>query len=278
MDGNDERLLAAPENIPPADPRFTSIAHDARNALAAAVSHLFEMPEIRDEKALHVWMWAICLTVLAHDVSDAAIAVSSSSDSLRAARILNRSLGEYAARQCLYFRDAELAHAQFGEALAMLRRVVKPLGKSRPNQPLSEFAHLLNSGTTKASQPKTVVMFEAQVIMLAPNSPKIALYVEFLEAEYALSTGFAHGSQATFFDLSNEGSVFARTRSLHRTSEILRCVASMIAIVRAIEIHFEIDLQTRTLLNMLRPVLPKANPTIATHNALLTLLFESIGG
>jgi hypothetical protein len=163
---------------------------------------------------------------------------------MRTARALNRMLLEYAARVHLYIADPALAEQHVAEAPNMLRRVMKPVASAADDDPaLEDVRTLIDSGTTKANQPKTHDMFVAMVAHFVADPVKRGAFVEYLNAEYALGSAYVHGSQASFFDIfdvgENQNQLHLRTRTLHRQAELVRCIACIIALLAGLEQHYD---------------------------------------
>lgn len=274
--GGAPTFLVPPVKQPPLDPAFAEVAKMVRDALYRAMQRLRLLPTQSTEQAKCVWMWHTALTTLTWDVSELALYAAIESSSLRGARSLNRQLLEYAARVHLYITQPALAEVHVGEATNMLRRVMKPAAASGAADPgLQDVRALMQSGTTKASQPKVREMIEAMVATFVTDPAKRGPFVEFLDAEYALGNGYVHGSQTSFFDLfdGNTGQLHPRTRVLYRRAEVVRGINCMIVLLAGLEKQYGWNLASREFIGALRVLGPYDEVTsIGVHDALIALL------
>ena len=118
-------------------------------------------------------------------------------------------------------------------------------------------------------------MIKALVLNLTTDPTRSNVVIDQLDDEYALSTAFAHGSQAMFVDVfhgpTNE--IFPRTRSLTRVDELLRAITCLVSFLSALEITYGDDFGRADLVAALRALGPfDAMTTIARRNGLRNLL------
>ena len=161
------------------------------------------------------------------------------------------------------------------EAANMLRRVMKAAAAGPATDPgLDQVKALVQSGMTKANQPKTREMFVALVASFIADPTKRDPYVDFLDAEYALGSGYVHGSQSSFFDLfdGSDGKLHPRTRVLHRKAEVLRCATCMLALLAGLEKRYGQDFGVGDHVAALRSLGPYDKVTsMGTHDTLMAL-------
>jgi hypothetical protein len=269
-------FFKAPPNQPLTNPEMTQLALNVRKSLHDAFTHLINLPTFPEDRDRCVWMWHTSLATLAWDVADIAIGVSAVSNSMRTARALNRMLLEYAARVHLYIADPALAEQHVAEAPNMLRRVMKPAAAAAEDDPaLEDVRTLIESGTTKASQPRTHDMFVAMVAHFVADPAERGAFVDYLDAEYALGSAYVHGSQASFFDIfdGGENQLHPRTRTLHRQAELVRCIACMIALLAGLEQHYKRDYGASVHVAALQTFGPfRKTQSMAMHDAVRLLL------
>lgn len=274
-DGGGSAFFKVQPKQPLANPEMTALAFDVRRSLRVAFTHLINLPTLSEERDRCVWMWHTSLTTLAWDIADIAIGVVSASNSMRTARALNRMLLEYAARVHLYIADPALAEQHVAEAPNMLRRVMKPAAAVDDDPSLEDVRSLIESGTTKANQPKTREMFVAMVGHFVADPAKRGAFVDYLDAEYALGSAYVHGSQASFFDIfdGSANQLHPRTRALHRQAELVRCIGCMIALLAGLEQHYDRDFRATGHVAALQKFGPFGKTTsMATHDAVRLLL------
>jgi len=259
--------------------KLTSVAHKIIFGLESALDLLISLnSQITDEQRLSVWCWHTALTALARDISDDTL-TSCLNGSLRAARILNRSVLEYAARIHYYTSMPEEAENDTADLQAMVRRIVKPVAQSSGTDvELAFMRQFYSSGTTRAKQPLTDRMLAALVNNLTSDKEQRKLGFNFLEAEYSLATAYAHGSQAYFLDafgMDDQGTkdLNRHSRSLKRESEVLRLCSSLISILVGLELFHQMDFSAKVFSKLLAELRPYPRlTTLAQHNALLRLL------
>ncbi len=240
-----------------------------------ATSYLVQLPTRETEREKCVWFWHMVLVTLAWDVANVAIAAAFDLPSIRAARILNRSLLEYAARTHLYICSPDLAEAHVAQAENMLRRVVRPVAEWQPSdEALQAMRDLVARGDTRAQQPRGRDMFEALVANFIADPDQRPPYVDSLEGEYMLATSYVHGSQISFFDVVNgpTGQVHPRTRSLLRDAEALRCITCMLTLLAGLQIHYRTDFQVSGFVGISSLLRYDPATSIATHDTLRLLL------
>ena len=118
-------------------------------------------------------------------------------------------------------------------------------------------------------------MLTAMVTTFIPDAVKREPYIEFLDAEYAMGSGYVHGSQTSFFDVFDhqDALLHPRTRVLHRKAEVLRCINSMLSLLVGIEKHYSRDIGVREHVASLRSLGPYETVTsMGTHDTLMVLL------
>jgi len=183
---------------------------------------------------------------------------------------------EYAARVHLYIVDPPLAQVHMSEAANMLRRVMKPVAGAPLTDPgIGDIRKFVSSGTTKATQPKTDVMFDAMVSTFVKDPTKRPEFVAYLEADYAMGNAYVHGSQTAFFDIfdGGKGQLNPRTRVLHRQAEVMRCTNCMIALLGGLEIRYGQDFGAGRHVASLSALGPYDTITsMGTHDTLMKLL------
>jgi hypothetical protein len=269
-------FVTAPSKQPSVDGRFRTVALAARQSLHSASQYLIGLPNFPTELEKSVWMWHTSLTTLAWDVSELAISAALDSSTLRGARSTNRMLLEYAARVHLYIASPGLAREHVNESSNMLRRVMKPVAGTPADAPGVEAVKVfVESGTTKASQPRTREMMAAMVATFVADPSKREPFIDFLDAEYAMGSGYVHGSQSSFFDIfdGSKNLLHPRTRVLHRKSEVLRCINCILALLVGIESHYKVNFGVQDHVAALKNLGPYEDATsMGTHDTLMLLL------
>lgn len=255
------------------------IGSEAEHGLGAAIDFLTTLPAPRNSDDRFRIMWPTLLAVLAADIGPAAIELGQHG-SVRAARILNRSLLEYAGRLHYYHRHWDEAVEHGKESDNLLRRIAKPLASAQGREPRLKAAKaFVEAGSTSATMLRFGEMERAMCENFDLPPSLMGQYVLWLEADYALSTFFSHGSGGALYEAfgrSEESERVGVRRSavaFHRFDEVLRSGVCMIVLLAGIEMQCGRDfggLALRDELQALRPIGEDTTP--ARYNALLPLL------
>ena len=234
-----------------------------------------------DEERGFVYTWHLTLTTIAWDVSEAAINLGSSG-SVRAARMLNRSLSEYAFRAHRYGRSPQSALRDGSKASAMARKVMLPTKTIRGGMSDSQYAAFkayLEAGPTQVTFEKLRKTMCATVEAFTVSGQAFDKFLQWFEVEYTLGSGLIHGSIVAILDVFRKGTgtrVERGERSLHfkREDELARTITCLIVLIAAVEFYHDADFGGRQLVKALDEQFfgEKRFVSVWQHNALLPLI------
>jgi hypothetical protein len=259
------------------------LGQDARDLLRG-ISPSVEgrMGDEADEQLKFVLVWQLTLATTAWDVSEAALMLGSEG-SVRAARLLNRCLTEYAYRAHQYSTSPKKAERDGIQAGAMARKLMTPAAKSLQHtmseKEYAAFKAYLDAGPPALSFTKLRKMMNATVTGMGVRDRSREDCLAWLEVEYTIGSGMVHGSQVALLDAFRKGSgssVERGERSLHfqRYDELIRTSASLILLIAAIELYHREDFGGRALVQRMESEFFGENRrvTVWQHDALLPLL------
>ena len=196
-------------------------------------------------------IWELVLATLCWDVSGSALRLGRD-DALRAARILNRSVVEYAFRLNYYIRNPEMAQRHFRQVDNFSRHVMKPSatykGDMTPDQ-LKRYNNFISSGAHKFGKPTSDEMMEATLLNLGHSGAALDERRYYLESEYSIGSAITHGSQGAILDViakQPDGSVELHEKSHHfsQFDSLYRTTMSLIVFLKAMEYHHNADMGT----------------------------------
>lgn len=195
--------------------------------------------------------WELVLATLCWDVSGPALRLGRD-DELRAARILNRTVIEYAFRLNYYIRNPNIAKRHFRQVDNFLRHVMKASATFKGDMTaaqLKEYNKFISSGTHKVNKPTTAEMMEATLLNLGHFGAALDEKRHYLESEYSVGSAVTHGSQGAILDVikkNPDGSVEYHERSHHfsQFDSLFRTTMSLIVFLKALEYHHNVDMAT----------------------------------
>lgn len=235
-----------------------NLAEEARSVLAAVATPLQDcMVAETSEQRKYVLLWQLTLATVAWDVSESAIAIGATG-SVRAARLLNRCLTEYAYRCHQYSTSPQRAEKDGAQATAMARKLMTPARQSlQQTMAVEEFAAFkayLEDGSNEVVFTKLRKMMNATLSRMGVSDTSREEYLAWMEVEYTIGSGMVHGSQVAVLDTFRKGTVGSLERgerSLHfqRTDELTRTAASLILLIAAIELYHNDDFGGRNLVH-----------------------------
>ncbi len=234
-----------------------------------------------DDQRKSVHVWHLVLTTVAYDVSEAALSLGAHG-SVRAARMLNRSLTEYAFRAHRYRCGPGRAEEDAAQASAMARKLMLPtrnvMGHMTPDEH-AKFTAYLDAGPSKIALGRIRELLVATLTSLNVGPETFGEYLEWLQVEYTLGSGLLHGDMVALLDVfrkGNENRAERGERSLHftRQDELIRTVTALILLIAAIELFNGADLGGREMVKRLEARFfgKQRHITVWQHNALLPLL------
>jgi hypothetical protein len=234
-----------------------------------------------DDQRKSVHVWHLVLTTMAYDVSEAALSLGAQG-SVRAARMLNRSLTEYAFRAHQYRCEPGQAEEDMAQAPAMARKLMLPtrniMGHMTPDEH-AKFKAYLDAGPSKVTLGRIRDLMIATLTSLAVGPKTFDEYVEWLQVEYTLGSGLLHGDMVGLLDVFRKGEenrAERGERSLHfvRQDELIRTITALILLIAAIELFNDADLGGRQMVKRLDAGFfgKQRHITVWQHNALLPLL------
>jgi hypothetical protein len=181
-----------------------------------------------------------------------------------------------------YVSKPALAETDLGFTTSLAKRAMQAVvrhGTGTGNdEAVALFREFYEYGPGKVEHPGIRDMIKALVTNLKAPEKDRNKYIDHLDAEYSLSTGYAHGSQAVLLDVLDgsgpSAMVHRRTRALERGDEVLRSICCMLALIAAVEIFLERGLGARNIYAELNKAGPfgGGQTTIARHNVLRALL------
>ena len=194
------------------------------------------MPEQPDEERLYVWNVATRFgRPFRRSWRSGFITLPFRSVARQQERSIARSSNTQSAPH-YYSRTPSAAVADAKSTPNLLNRVIHAQAIHGKAGPAVKFFRQLIPVGTAAKQPRTRDMIKALVLNLTTDAARSNVVLDQLDDEYALSSAFAHGSQAMFVDVfhgpTNE--IFPRTRSLTRVDELLRAITCLIAFLSAL--------------------------------------------
>lgn len=183
---------------------YVALISDLRSTLTIEIEKYRSLwtPNLSEEQRA-VYMWTVALLTSAWDVSNAATQCCLSND-MRAARILDRSLSEYAYGLYFYCRYPDKALESGLQYEIYLRKILKPTGQLQGDMTDEEFASLqsfISSGATRITYESTRKIREAAVSRFVVDQKDVDSILNSLDSEYAVSSGYAHGSQGILGDV-----------------------------------------------------------------------------
>jgi hypothetical protein len=256
-----------------------AFAHKARDAACRTAAWLETAPT-ESEQANLVRTWHMALMTLTIDISESAVGAGGEG-STRAARLLNRSLFEYAIRAHHYTRKPSAAEKD-GLAIAnMARQIMSPAreieGDMTPDQ-YKQFKTFMEQGDVDVPFPKIKKMLSSTLVNMRVPEPHHADYRRWMEMEYSLGSGIVHGSQAAVLDVFRKGNDgierFERSPHFERHSELTRTAACVILCIAAVEQFNDRDFGAADLVAEMedRFFASERKVTVWEHDALLPLL------
>ncbi len=203
-----------------------------------------ELPDPGDEREQFSLTWEMTILTLALDVSGSAVLLARE-DQQRAARILNRSLMEYAYRLHHFALRPEEAR-RFGLQYAnFVRHMLRPWGQERGNLVSEEwrsFRAFVSTGSEELGYPNVQRMMASLLANHGLRGGELRRWCRRLEAEYALGSALAHGSQGAIADVFTRSQDGSEPPQHHLTSphftvanSLMRTTIAMWLILRALE-------------------------------------------
>jgi hypothetical protein len=265
---------------------YKRVAEEIRATLLSRVQWLQEKQTAdNEERVKYLLMWQLALVTAAWDVSGSAIRLAMESE-LRAARILNRSIFEYGLRLHHYAHEPEDAVQHGAEALNYLRHVMRPTGSDAGDMSkkrFKEFRTFLTSGSAELSYPQIHRMMKNMLRTFGFEAAgDIKRGVKRLEAEYAVSSAIAHGSQGLIFDVfrKDDSPSIHHLRSPWFSTEesLLRTMSSLLLCLTGLEIHFSLSMGTDMHMRSIDLMFLGAHETarVYTSNVLLHVLNDAM--
>ena len=175
---------------------YVTIVNEMRSTTARQIARIrneWTLEATDQERA--VYMWQVALLASLWDVSNAAIRSCESND-MRAARILDRSLSEYAYNLHFYARYPIKALDSAKQYETYLRKILKPtapLQGDMTDEQFAAFKAFVSSGSTFVSYEKTREIRKAAVENLGILPDYIDTALDHLDSEYSISSGIASG-------------------------------------------------------------------------------------
>ncbi|HZO92276.1 MAG TPA: hypothetical protein VFB22_00785 [Candidatus Baltobacteraceae bacterium] len=193
--------------------------------------------------------WELVLATLCWDVGGSALRLGRDEE-LRAARILDRSIIEYAFRLNYYIRNPDIAERHFRQVNNFSRHVMKASATYKGDMTLKQlrqYNQFITSGTHKFSKPTSDDMMEATLLNLGHSGTALAEKKQYLESEYSVGSAITHGSQGAILDViakQPNGSIEYHERSHHfsQFDSLYRTTMSLILFLKAMEYHHNIDM------------------------------------
>jgi hypothetical protein len=141
---------------------------------------------------------------------------------------------------------------------------------------VASFKQVYGAGPGQVYHPETRAMIKALVSNLSSENKQRNKFIDSLDAEYSLSTGYAHGSQAVFLDVIDQSTpgvdVHPRTRTLTRVDELVRTITCILGTLSAVEVGFDVNLGGGAIVQDLNTIGPFSGQTsLGRHNALKAL-------
>jgi hypothetical protein len=254
---------------------------DTRKALLNIIQWLETLEPGNDESRGYVFLWHVALATIAWDVSEAALELGANG-SVRAARMLNRSLVEYAFRAHRYGQSPTTAMKHGMQAAAMARQIMLPTKQIRgqmSDEQHAAFQKYLEAGPSHVTFGKVRKLMSATISMLGIKQHDFDQVMRWLEVEYTLGSGLIHGSLVTVLDVFRKG-VGSRAersdRSLHfrREDELIRTSTALLVLIAAIELYQKANLGGPALVESLSETFFREQSfiTVWQHNTLLSML------
>ncbi len=233
-------------------------------------------------------LWQVALLTAAWDIGDSALQLASRYE-LRAARIVDRSLVEYGYRLHHYARKPDEAVEDGKQFENYLRHIMRPTGNLQgdfSDTKFKRFRRFISSGSAEVTYPQVHRMMESTLKNLGVSKGgDRKREMRRLEAEYAISSGVAHGSQgliADVFRLNEETRHHhfksAQFDSLHM---VVRIITNLILCLTAVEIAYRQSKGSDMLLRSLELMVDgeaEQSVTVYTENRLITLLIAALLG
>jgi hypothetical protein len=230
-----------------------------------------------------ILMWRVALLTAVWDVSEGAISMCGSSQ-YRAARILDRSLSEYAYRLHYYMRHPERAEMDAEQYRNYLRKILKPTQDVRGDMTDDKFESLqvfLAEGGTAVRYETTRAMREDALQNLGMTEKFIPKFLDHLDVEYAVSSGIAHGSQGLLGDVfrkTEDDSGYHERSAWFRSSNLaIRIGCHLILALIGVGQADAAAMHMRSL-NLLIDNEPDQSVQIYTENTLVTILTLGFAG
>lgn len=226
----------------------------------------------------YVRMWHLTLLTLAHEVSEALITCVTTST--RAARMLNRSLLEYATRAHTYHRAPDRAACDGLQAQNMSRKIMHPTRDVKGDMTDAQFKvfqHYMNSGSLEVQFPRVHEMMKDMLRNFGLSNSETRKFTRWLDSEYTIASGLVHGSQAAILDCFVKGSAgverLQRSSHFDEKAETRRATLALMCLVSAMEMHYNKAFGVRTLADKYHRTGRHKGPTsIWKHDTLESLL------
>jgi len=198
--------------------------------------------------------WEFVLAMLCWDVSGSALRLGRA-DELRAARILNRSVIEYAFRLHYYARNHGEAEKHFREVDNFMRKVSSASAKYKGDMSaaqLKRYNAFITSGSHKFGYPRSDEMMKATLLNLGHSGKALDVNALYLESGYSIGSAITHGSQGAIFDVIEKTpppvSIIHHEKSRYFTpfDSLFRTTMSLIVFLKAMEYHHNADMGCST--------------------------------
>jgi hypothetical protein len=225
------------------------VALDVVANLKRQILWLESCPRDADEHSQFLMMWEITIATLACELGVAALSLSDAT-TVRAARVLNRSLIEYGYRLHFYARFPQHAKAHGEQYANWMRAVMQPWkdfqGKLSKNEHKS-YRAFANGGPTEYDYPRVHVMMKAMLQNEGLHGGALRRARNRLNVEYAVGSSIAHGSIGAIFDVllsGKAGGVDYAEYSPHfyAGESIVRTTFALLTLLRALELRRQRDL------------------------------------
>ena len=175
---------------------LVAVGKQARDALADAIAWLEQIPATNDQEQHCVVTWHLALATLAQDISESALDLARTG-SLRAARMLNRCLSEYAFRAHYYVELPHQATQDTSKVQNIARKIMLPAKDFQgdmSDEKYTDFKAFLSAGDAECKFPQVQKMMHATLSSMKVNKNRDK-FMERLEVEYTIGSGYIHGSQ-----------------------------------------------------------------------------------
>lgn len=226
-----------------------AVGEDVRSNLKRKIEWIQTSVEAPDGEEF-LQTWELVLATLCWDVSESALHLGRANE-LRAARILNRSIIEYAFRLHYYVRNHGEAEKHFREVDNFMRHVSNASAQYKGDMTaaqLKKYNAFIYSGSHKIGYPGSADMMEATLLNLGHSGDDLASNMLYLESEYSVGSAITHGSQGAILDVIEKSTTpvqvvyHATSRHFSPFDSLFRTAMSLIVFLKAMEFHHDLDM------------------------------------